>query len=126
MRKVISITMYRDASRIDMFEPERVHSSLIIRYLVDEKFRVKKFPILENRKYIFPPGTYKIVYEKSPKFKQRLWEFKGIPGRTEIKFHPGKNVSHSKGCPLVRGSDLAVLHNILRDSQEYFLILVEK
>jgi len=51
-----------------------------------------------------PDGTYKLVLEYSPHFKKDLWEFKGVPGRSEVKIHAGNFVSQLNGCVLV-GTD---------------------
>ena len=45
-----------------------------------------------------PPGSYRLVYEYSPKFKRMLWELKGVPGRSECKFHTANYVHQLNGC----------------------------
>lgn len=45
-----------------------------------------------------PAGEYKCVYEWSPKFGRKLWEFKDVPGCTEIKFHSLNYNIESDGC----------------------------
>lgn len=47
-----------------------------------------------------PAGTYRAVLEYSPAHGRKLWELKGVPGRSEIQFHSGAVVAHSKGCVL--------------------------
>lgn len=46
----------------------------------------------------FPPGTYDIKYEWSPKFKKNLWELKGVPNRSEIKIHQANFWRQLEGC----------------------------
>lgn len=47
----------------------------------------------------FPAGTYPLIMEKSPKFKNKLLpELKDVPGRSEIKFHWANLVSELEGC----------------------------
>ena len=45
-----------------------------------------------------PPGTYKIVFEYSPKFDEYLWELKEVPGRSEAKIHTANFVQQLNGC----------------------------
>jgi len=45
-----------------------------------------------------PAGTYKIVLEYSNHFKQRLWELKGVPGRSECKIHTANYWRQLNGC----------------------------
>lgn len=54
-----------------------------------------------NLKPKVPSGVYKINYEYSPKFGCLLWELKGVPNCTEIKFHAGNTQEDSDGCILV-------------------------
>jgi hypothetical protein len=57
-------------------------------------------PNLNNQpgKSCIPEGTYECVKEHSPRFKRRLIEVKGVPGRTEIKFHEMNYSRQSLGC----------------------------
>ncbi len=48
-----------------------------------------------------PAGSYELFFEFSPKFGRALWEFKGTPGFSEIKFHPGNLMTDTQGCILV-------------------------
>jgi hypothetical protein len=76
--------------------------------------------ILEDKQDIFPDGNYVIRLEYSPKFQKYLWEFYGINGRTEIKFHRGVKLSHTSGCPLVIRSDhYDILHSALSPGKTY-------
>ena len=43
-------------------------------------------------------GVYDLVKEYSPKFKRELWEAKGIPGRSECKFHSANYWDQLNGC----------------------------
>lgn len=52
-----------------------------------------------NQKMVsnFPAGTYKLVWEHSPKFGW-VWELKGINGRSECKIHPANLWDQLNGC----------------------------
>lgn len=43
-------------------------------------------------------GSYKVVYEWSPKFKMNLFELKDVPGRTESKIHVLNHYFQTEGC----------------------------
>lgn len=58
----------------------------------------KHYVTLENSAKIFPAGTYNLVYEHSNRFKRQLWEFKGIPRRSEIKIHNANTAEQLDGC----------------------------
>lgn len=45
-----------------------------------------------------PPGEYKLVWEYSPRFNTNLWELKGVPGRSEAKFHSANHWHQLNGC----------------------------
>ena len=45
-----------------------------------------------------PKGTYTVVYEYSDRFKKHLWELKGVPGRSECKFHSANYWHQLNGC----------------------------
>lgn len=45
-----------------------------------------------------PEGTYPVVLEYSPRFKQDLWELKEVPNRTECKFHSSNFWHQLNGC----------------------------
>ena len=45
-----------------------------------------------------PEGLYQIVLEYSPKFKQKLWELKNVPNRSEIKIHVANFYRDLNGC----------------------------
>lgn len=55
-----------------------------------------------NRKNIscIPKGSgpYRVVWEKSRKFKRFLWEIKGVPNRSETKFHVSNYWRQLNGC----------------------------
>ena len=48
-----------------------------------------------------PTGIYEVVREWSNKFQTELFEIKGVPGRSESKFHKGNTVDDTEGCPLL-------------------------
>jgi hypothetical protein len=45
-----------------------------------------------------PAGTYPVTLEFSPHFGRVLWELRGVPGRSECKFHPANVPSELRGC----------------------------
>lgn len=44
------------------------------------------------------PGTYDLVLEHSPRFKQELWEIYGTEGRSECKIHAANHWHQLNGC----------------------------
>lgn len=48
-----------------------------------------------------PAGTYQVVVERSPKFGKEMAEIKGVEFFSETKYHCGKDVDDSLGCPLM-------------------------
>lgn len=52
-----------------------------------------------------PTGEYEIRLEWSNRFQQRLWELKGVPGRSECKFHAANYWYQLNGC-IALGLDL--------------------
>jgi len=52
----------------------------------------------ENNVSCVPLGTYTIVLEWSNRFKQKLWELKAVPGRSECKFHSANFWYQLNGC----------------------------
>jgi len=57
-----------------------------------------------------PSGTYKVVLEYSDRFKTDLWEIKGVPNRSECKFHAANYWYQLNGC-VALGEDMADLNN---------------
>ena len=55
---------------------------------------------LDNKSNIscVPKGTYTVVLEYSNHFKKELWELKGVPGRSECKFHEANYWYQLQGC----------------------------
>lgn len=45
-----------------------------------------------------PAGRYKVVLEYSPRFDMDLWEIKGVPNRSECKFHASNYWYQLNGC----------------------------
>jgi len=45
-----------------------------------------------------PDGTYDVVLEYSSRFKKKLYELKGVPGRSECKFHAANYARQLNGC----------------------------
>lgn len=52
----------------------------------------------ERRKSCVPVGIYKVVLEWSPKFQRDLYELKGVPNRSECKFHAANYWYQLNGC----------------------------
>lgn len=54
----------------------------------------------DNKKNIscVPAGEYKLKHEYSGKFKKKLWELYGVPGRSECKFHVANFWRQLNGC----------------------------
>lgn len=101
----------------------------IIRYFQDQNQTLGDCTIFdENNKPIFsaislergwrnnqsnvscvPLGTYNCVLEYSPRFKKDLWELKGVPNRSECKFHAANYWFQLNGC-IALGQSLADLN----------------
>lgn len=45
-----------------------------------------------------PEGTYDLVLEYSNRFRKDLWELKGVPNRSECKFHVANYWRQLNGC----------------------------
>ena len=52
----------------------------------------------ENGVSCIPIGTYELKLEYSNRFRQKLWEVKGVPGRAECKFHAANFWYQLEGC----------------------------
>jgi hypothetical protein len=52
----------------------------------------------ENNVSCVPVGEYDLVFEYSSRFKMKLWELKGVPGRSEAKFHASNYWYQLEGC----------------------------
>jgi uncharacterized protein DUF5675 len=54
----------------------------------------------DNKKNVscVPEGIFDLKLEYSPKFKMDLWEAKGIPNRSECKFHAASFWDDLNGC----------------------------
>jgi len=59
---------------------------------------VRECHTLENKAKAIPCGTFDIELEYSPRFGRLLPELKGIPGRTECKFHTANWPHQLEGC----------------------------
>lgn len=46
-----------------------------------------------------PKDMYEVVLEWSEKYERLLWEIKGVPNRSEAKFHSLNYYFDSEGCP---------------------------
>lgn len=74
-------------------------------FVYDEKNQLFKSESLErgwvnneNRVSCIPEGTYDVLLENSPKFNKQLWEIKGVPNRSECKFHAANYAKQLNGC----------------------------
>jgi hypothetical protein len=52
----------------------------------------------ENNVSCIPKGTYEMKLEFSNRFKMDLWEIKGVPNRSETKFHAANYWNQLEGC----------------------------
>jgi len=55
---------------------------------------------LDNQQNIscIPDGVYDLQLEYSPRFRKKLWEIYGVPGRSECKFHAANYARQLNGC----------------------------
>ena len=55
---------------------------------------------LDNEKRVscIPSGIYDVELEYSNRFKTDLWEIKGVPDRSECKFHAANYARQLNGC----------------------------
>lgn len=52
----------------------------------------------KNQVSCVPQGVYDCKYEHSPRFGKNLWELKGVPNRSECKFHAANYWHQLNGC----------------------------
>jgi len=45
-----------------------------------------------------PSGYYNLEFEDSARFGRKLWELKGVPGRSEAKIHVANYYTQIEGC----------------------------
>lgn len=68
-----------------------------------------ELPWLDNHAQIscIPAGTYRLMWEGSPRLKRETLRLKEVPGRWGILIHPANHLSELRGC-LALGKRLAV------------------
>lgn len=54
-----------------------------------------------------PPGTYSLVWERSPRLKRHTLRLQGVPDRSGILIHPANHTYELRGC-IALGKRLAV------------------
>lgn len=116
MGRQLEITLIRKYYEVDKWEEKRVLGKLEVNGRI--------IRTLENRNYIAPEGKYELVYEYSPRFKRKLWELKGVPNRSEIKIHNGRETRHSRGCILVK--DVDRFHTLMDSENNYIINIKNK
>ena len=79
---------------------------------------------VENVLHLCPTGLYLLRHEYSPKFETHLWELYGTNKRSEIKFHEGYYAKHSRGCILLGGDSLDILHHSLDNRKIYEIEII--
>ena len=94
----------------------------------------------QNKISCVPIGLYELKLEFSDRFKKDLWELKGVPGRSETKFHSANYWNQLEGCialglrykmlnadyyrDLTNSNDsLAAFHFALKDYKEAMLMI---
>ncbi|AGO49145.1 hypothetical protein Phi39:1_gp30 [Cellulophaga phage phi39:1] len=87
----------------DLFIDDK--ATLGVCFIFDEGKQIFKSETLErayldNKKSIscIPAGNYEVALEYSPRFNKQLWEIKGVPGRSECKFHAANYWDQLNGC----------------------------
>lgn len=63
-------------------------------------FKTLELPYKGNQSNIsaVPAGFYELNWEYSPAFDEYLWELKGVPFRSECKFHVANYTFELRGC----------------------------
>jgi hypothetical protein len=88
--------------RTKHFKNKETIGTLLIFDGVKKVFECKtlELPWRDNQRSIssVPAGRYELVLEYSPRFKQKLWELKGVPGRSECKIHTANFARQLNGC----------------------------
>lgn len=76
-----------------------------------------------HRATCIPAGTYKIIVNRSPRFKRDLPRLLDVPGFAGVLIHPGNYPSDTDGCLL---PGLTKSENFIGQSREAFDKLFEK
>lgn len=75
-------------------------------YILEDQIRVDPDPSTpQNEAKVpgqtaIPPGTYKLGFHDSPRFKRRLLILLDVPGCSYILMHPGNKKEDTDGCLL--------------------------
>lgn len=86
-------------------------------FSLEDEIREEKIP----GKTAIPPGKYRVVLTKSPRFNKVLPELLNVPNYAGVRIHSGNKAEDTEGCILV-GEDKQD-HTITR-SKEAFLELM--
>lgn len=69
-------------------------------YILEDRERLKKGKQKIDGETAIPEGTYEIIINYSPRFKQKLPRLLNVPGFTGILIHPGNTAKDTAGCLL--------------------------
>jgi hypothetical protein len=109
--------------RIEIFrleyEEKQVLGDCVITEDDQELFSSKSLERADNNNQrmisCIPEGEYKCVLEYSARFKTDLWEIKGVPNRSECKFHSANYWHDLNGCIALGDRFLDINHDGFRD-----------
>lgn len=91
------LTLKRRPSHLGATIGELFIDGVIECWTLEDEIRQEKIP----GKTCIPPGRYRVVLTKSPRFKKVLPELLKVPGYTGVRIHAGNRHEHTEGCILV-------------------------